>query len=108
MTAASSRSRCKAASRARVAAYAKLVETTIPPTSGFDVLAQVVDLCRVRPDDLDPRLAELAPVLDNARWLVGRHQATREVAQSPLPQPPFDLDRIGVVVSGTIQLDPAR
>jgi hypothetical protein len=37
--------------------------TSIPPTSGFDVLAQVVDLCRVRPEDLDPRLAELSDVL---------------------------------------------
>lgn len=37
--------------------------TTILPTSGFDVAAQVVDLRAVRPDDLDPRLAELAGVL---------------------------------------------
>ncbi|MFN8632323.1 MAG: hypothetical protein U0893_00605 [Chloroflexota bacterium] len=37
--------------------------TTIRPTSGFDVIAQVVDLCKVRPEDLDPRLEELAGVI---------------------------------------------
>ncbi len=37
--------------------------TTIPPTSGFDVTAQVIDLCRVQPEDLDPRLEELAEVI---------------------------------------------
>jgi len=37
--------------------------TTIAPTSGFDVTAQVIDLCRVQPEDLDPRLEELAAVI---------------------------------------------
>jgi hypothetical protein len=37
--------------------------TTIPPTSGFDVTAQVIDLCRVRVEDLDPRLEELSDVI---------------------------------------------
>jgi hypothetical protein len=37
--------------------------TTIVPTSGFDVTAQVIDLCRVQPEDLDPRLEELADVI---------------------------------------------
>jgi hypothetical protein len=36
---------------------------TIGQTSGFDVTAQVIDLCRVQPEDLDPRLAELAEVI---------------------------------------------
>jgi hypothetical protein len=36
---------------------------TIGQTSGFDVTAQVIDLCRVQPGDLDPRLAELAEVI---------------------------------------------
>jgi hypothetical protein len=40
--------------------------TTIVPTSGFDVTAQVVDLSRVRPEDLDPRLAELADVIGSS------------------------------------------
>lgn len=44
--------------------------TTITPTSGFDVCAQVVDLQRVRPDDLDPRLAELAAVIERSDAVV--------------------------------------
>jgi tetratricopeptide (TPR) repeat protein len=39
----------------------------------------------------------LRPVLDNARWLVGRHQATRETAPPALPVPPFQLDGVSVL-----------
>lgn len=44
--------------------------TTIPPTSGFDVTAQVVDLSRVRSEDLDPRLAELAGVIGQSNAVI--------------------------------------
>ncbi|MDP8924529.1 MAG: hypothetical protein M3O34_16870 [Chloroflexota bacterium] len=37
---------------------------TIPSVAGFDVCAQVVDLARVRVEDIDPRLAELADVVE--------------------------------------------
>jgi hypothetical protein len=37
---------------------------TIPSHAGFDVCAQVIDLARVRAEDLDPRLAELADVVE--------------------------------------------
>jgi len=37
---------------------------TIPSVAGFDVCAQVVDLARVRVQDVDPRLSELADVLE--------------------------------------------
>ena len=47
----------------RTAEEAERGITTIVPTSGFDVTAQVVDLCRVRAEDLDPRLAELSAVI---------------------------------------------
>jgi hypothetical protein len=36
---------------------------TIVPASGFDVTAQVIDLCEVQPADLDPRLDEFAEVI---------------------------------------------
>lgn len=47
----------------RTAEEAERGITTIAPTSGFDVTAQVIDLCRVKPEDLDPRLEELAEVI---------------------------------------------
>jgi hypothetical protein len=47
----------------RAAEEAERGITTIAPTSGFDVTAQIVDLCRVRGQDLDPRLDELAEVI---------------------------------------------
>jgi hypothetical protein len=47
----------------RAAEEAERGITTIAPTSGFDVTAQVIDLCRVRSEDLDPRLEELAEVI---------------------------------------------
>jgi hypothetical protein len=37
---------------------------TIPSHAGFDVCAQLIDLARVRTEDLDPRLAELADVVE--------------------------------------------
>ena len=39
---------------------------TIPSDAGFDVCAQVVDLARVRLEDVDPRLAELANVVEQS------------------------------------------
>jgi hypothetical protein len=36
---------------------------TIPPVAGYEVGAQVLDLSQLRPEDFDPRLADLAPVL---------------------------------------------
>ena len=47
----------------RTAEEAERGITTIAPTSGFDVTAQVIDLCQVRAEDLDPRLEELAAVI---------------------------------------------
>lgn len=44
--------------------------TTIPPTSGFDVTAQVVDLCQVRSEDIDPRLSELSEVIDKTNAVI--------------------------------------
>ncbi|MGE3271809.1 MAG: hypothetical protein AB7P40_23855 [Chloroflexota bacterium] len=44
--------------------------STIQPTSGFDVCAQVVDLCRVRAEDLDPRLEELAGVIGQTNAVI--------------------------------------
>ena len=54
----------------RAAEEAERGITTIPPTSGFDVLVQVVDLSRVRPEDLDPRLDELASVLGKTNAVI--------------------------------------
>jgi hypothetical protein len=36
---------------------------TIPPVAGYEVGAQVLDLGQLRPEDFDPRLGDLAPVL---------------------------------------------
>ncbi|MCC7368410.1 MAG: hypothetical protein IT306_08305 [Chloroflexi bacterium] len=44
--------------------------TTIRPATGFDVLAQVVDLSRVRVEDLDPRLEELAGVIGTTNAVI--------------------------------------
>jgi hypothetical protein len=77
----------------RAAEEAERGITTIPPSSGFDVAAQVVDLCRVRAEDLDPRLEELAEVIERtdavilnvdyplgmAAYYIGRQVAERIV-----------------------------
>src|SRR5215217_3586318 len=47
----------------RAAEEAERGVTTIQPDSGFDVTAQIVDLARVRRDDLDPRLEELGDLI---------------------------------------------
>ena len=47
----------------RTAEEAERGITTIAPTSGFDVTAQIIDLCRVLPEDLDPRLGEVAAAI---------------------------------------------
>ncbi len=42
-------------------------------------------------------VAELAPLLDNARWLVGRHRDQGDDHAPRLPAPPFDLDDVRVL-----------
>ncbi|MCC6178689.1 MAG: hypothetical protein IT305_25565 [Chloroflexi bacterium] len=43
---------------------------TVTQASELEVCAQIVDLDRVRADDLDPRLAELAPVLERTNAVI--------------------------------------
>ena len=43
---------------------------TIEPPEGTDVCAQIIDLARLRPEDLDPRVAELAGALGRSDALV--------------------------------------
>ncbi len=47
----------------RTAEEAERGIVTIQPGAGLDVCAQVIDLARVRSEDLDPRIAELSPIL---------------------------------------------
>jgi hypothetical protein len=48
----------------RAAEEAERGIVTIEPAAGFDVLLQVIDLSKVHAEDLDPRLAELAGVIE--------------------------------------------
>jgi hypothetical protein len=56
--------------RLRAAEEAERGIVTIEPAAGFDVLLQVIDLAKVRPEDLDPRLSELAGVIERTNAVI--------------------------------------